>query len=600
MVASRSLEQSRQLNYNYGMGCSLKNLGLLAQYKGQYKESIERFTEATDYFEKAAKGGQEIPRMLSYIGNSYTYMGHLRLALHYQLKALDLANNFYPNINVDYLYNNIAVILSRTNRNPEVISFYLGQAERMAIQFKDYSMLAALNLNKGNNYLYARSFDSCDYYLRRAVIMGRASGDRSVAYAGLMNIGILWLEKQQPDSALIYLLRAEKGTSFLPLAARKLFAGTLGRAYLFNNKPQEARPLIQKQYQDALGTKDTVSLKNAYYNMFLLMNKLGQYQAASRFADDFITLNEKLSGQAIFESVNDREIQYRSAEKEKDIIEKELRIARQEQEIATKNKWLALIIGGIAALSLLAILLRNRYRSRQKLLQARLRDIEQSARIETLKATIEGETQERIRIARELHDGLGAMTSAARINLGLLTRELQGAAPAEILNNTTQLLDEISADLRFTAHNMMPRALMEKDLPQAISTFCEYVGRNKPFTIHVQVFGAFGTLPETYLLSAYRMVQELVHNAEKHAHASRILVQLSYRDGLLSLTVEDDGQGFDSRAVKLSKGLGLDSIRGRAESLGGILSIDSSPGNGTSVTIDIPTTDELAGAGAMA
>ncbi|WP_118974123.1 tetratricopeptide repeat-containing sensor histidine kinase [Taibaiella koreensis] len=586
-IASRNLEQSRILGYTYGAGWSLMDLGLLAQDKGQYPESIRLFNDAMELLQRTAKGPRETPRLLSYIGNAYNYMGNVQLGLHYQLKALDLAQNFYPDINVDYIYNNTAAIFSAMNRSPEVIRYYMDQAERLAIRFRNYPLLGAISLNKGNNYLAARAPDSCAYYLQRAVQLGRASGDLRVEYIALMNTGVLWLERDRPDSAIVYLQQARTGEQAIPLAARKLLAGSLGRAYLFNGRAQEADPLIREQYRDAVDTKDTVSLRDAYYNMFLLEDKLGRYREASRFAGDYIRLNEKLSGQAIYESVNEQEIQYRSAEKEKDLVGKQLKIARQEKLLATQNTWLTVIIGGIVTLLLLAAFAWHRYTSRQKLLRARLRDLEQTTQIETLKATIQGEEQERIRIARELHDGLGAMTSTARINLGLLKQ--QDAESAQVLQSTTRLLDEISADLRFTAHNMMPRALMEKDLPKAVATFCEYIGRNKPFTINVQTFGDFTLLPEYYLLSTYRIVQELVHNAEKHAGATAIFVQLSYRDALLSITVEDDGKGFDARTVTLRKGLGLDSIRGRAQSLGGDLVIDSAPGSGTSVTLDIQT-----------
>ncbi len=581
--------RSRALSFSYGLGKTRMYQGLFLNRMGNYDTAVGLLAAAMTEFDKTGQGKQEMPRLLSQTGNIYLNKGRYEEGLKFQLKALDIATRDYPDMNVDYIYSNVAAILAIIRRPPASIRHYLELAEQMAFRHRNFYLMSTLENNKGTSYAGTGQYDSSLLCFRRAVMFSRSSCRTDNECVALINIGDYFLKTGTPDSALQYLYQARDKVAFVPVAVREKLNTVLALAYMEMGWPQKARPLVLQSYQNALAKKDSVGLQNAYQDLSRLYGDLNDFKKGYGYAWDYILLNHKLESRETLDNINQLELDYRTAEKEKELMGKQLMIVRQEKSLAARNTWLAVFIGGIAGLCLLLLLFRSRYRSRQRLLQARLRDMEQIAQIENLKATIQGEAQERIRIARELHDGLGAMTSAARINLGLLTREEHGGTSAEILHTTTQLLDEISADLRFTAHNMMPQALMEKDLPKAVAAFCEYVGRNKPFTIAVQVLGSFQALPEAYLLSAYRMVQELVHNAEKHANAASILVQLSYRDRLLMITVEDDGKGFDMRATPQRKGMGLESIRSRVKGLGGTLSVDSTPGKGTAICIEIRT-----------
>jgi len=579
--------RSRALGFSYGLGKTRMYQALLLNRMSHYDTAIGLLAAAMTEFDRTVRGQEEMPRLLSQTGNIYLSKGAYEKGLKFQLKALDIAARDYPDRNVDYIYSNVAAILATIGRPPATIRHYLEQAEQMAFRYRNFYLMSTLENNKGTSYAQTGQYDSSLLCFRRAVMFSRSSCRIDNECVALINIGDYFLKTGAPDSALHYLYEAREKAAYLSMAARERLNISLALAYMEMGWPQKARPLVLQSYQNALDKKDSVALREAYRDLSRLYADLNDFKKGYQFAWDYIVLDHKLEGRATVDNINQLELDYRTAEKEKELISKRLMIARQEKALASRNTWLAIFIGGVAGLCLLLLLFRSRYRSRQKLLQARLHDMEQIAQIENLKATIQGEAQERIRIARELHDGLGAMTSAARINLGLLKH--QDAASAQVVQSTAQLLDEISADLRFTAHNMMPQALMEKDLPKAVATFCEYVGRNKPFTITLQTFGAFERLPQFYLLGIYRIIQELVHNAEKHAGASTILVQLSYTDDLLSVTVEDDGRGFDLGAVPSRKGLGLDSIRSRVKSLGGSLTVDTAPGKGTSVVIDIHT-----------
>lgn len=249
------------------------------------------------------------------------------------------------------------------------------------------------------------------------------------------------------------------------------------------------------------------------------------------------------------------------------------------------------MVGAAAILlGLTLLLLRIIQHNRKRILLQRIRNMEQEKEIEKLQATIAGEECERSRIARELHDGLSAMVAAAKMNLAVLGRESDAAMRSEVYQNTLDLLDEVGTELRLTAHNMMPTAIATHSLDEAIANFCNYAVKGKNINIDFQAYGDFGQLPDKYRLTVYRIIQELVNNVVKHAKASNALVQLMLQDGILSITVEDNGKGMNENPA--SEGMGMHSIRDRVKSLQGQISFNARSNKGTSVYIEFDLNEQ--------
>lgn len=194
-------------------------------------------------------------------------------------------------------------------------------------------------------------------------------------------------------------------------------------------------------------------------------------------------------------------------------------------------------------------------------------------------ALMEGQENERARVARELHDGLGGKLTGIKLNIENCAR----ANNDERLHQTAQQLTEAVADIRNLSHNLMPPSIRKYGLEEAIKDFIqnletpdtkmEYYASNMSALDHVNK-----------QLSVFRIVQELVNNAIKHARASRILLQTTIEDNLLLIDIEDDGIGFDPRTVE--RNMGLNNIETRVQFLNGTMQIDSQPGKGTAINIE--------------
>jgi signal transduction histidine kinase len=152
------------------------------------------------------------------------------------------------------------------------------------------------------------------------------------------------------------------------------------------------------------------------------------------------------------------------------------------------------------------------------------------------------------------------------------------------------MLDSSIKEMRRVAHNMMPEALIKFGLDTALKDFCNDINQTGALKVIYQSIGLENAeLDRITAITVYRIVQELINNTMKHAAAKTAIVQVSKSADRLSVTVEDDGKGFDVSILKSHGGMGWDNIRNRVEFLKGTLDVNSQPGTGTSVLIELNT-----------
>lgn len=158
---------------------------------------------------------------------------------------------------------------------------------------------------------------------------------------------------------------------------------------------------------------------------------------------------------------------------------------------------------------------------------------------------------------------------------------------AQAFERSIDMLDSSIKEMRRVAHNMMPEALVKFGLDAALKDFCNDINQSGALQVNYQSIGMDGAqIEQTTSITIYRIVQELLNNTMKHAAAKNTIVQVTKSENILSVTVEDDGKGFDKEILKASKGIGWDNIQNRVEFLKGRLDVHSQPGNGTSVNIE--------------
>jgi signal transduction histidine kinase/ligand-binding sensor domain-containing protein len=244
-----------------------------------------------------------------------------------------------------------------------------------------------------------------------------------------------------------------------------------------------------------------------------------------------------------------------------------------------QTTWFAALVGGVVV-----ALVWGAHRVRLRIVERHEREI--SALNERL---MKAQEQERIRIAGELHDGVMQQMLAVTMMLG--TTKRKAARDADIqasIEKIQQKVIQAGTDIRQLSHGLHPPLLQEAGLPGALRSYCEQFGMASNIAIDCALDETARDLSRGAALALFRITQEAIGNAVKHANAKHITVHLARVNGSIALTISDDGIGFDRNRLSTSGGLGLVMMRERAGQLNGTFDFDSAPGRGTRIRVVIP------------
>ena len=207
---------------------------------------------------------------------------------------------------------------------------------------------------------------------------------------------------------------------------------------------------------------------------------------------------------------------------------------------------------------------------------------------------IEAQEAERLRVARELHDGVNQLIASAKMRLRKVEDGVVSLNPAarEILARCSRLLVQALEENRRIAHNLRPSDLDEFGLAAASRNFCKELQSRTKLKVKYNIARIDQRLAPALELNLFRIMQEAVNNIEKHARAREVRLRIAFHGDSIVLKIQDDGRGFDSKRGKAGKGkwrgIGLTNMRERAEFLGGTCTVESAPKQGTTITVRVP------------
>jgi two-component system NarL family sensor kinase len=201
---------------------------------------------------------------------------------------------------------------------------------------------------------------------------------------------------------------------------------------------------------------------------------------------------------------------------------------------------------------------------------------------------LKGQEEERSRLAKDLHDGLGGLLSGVKFSLSNMKDNLVVTPDNMIVfERSLDMIDTSIKELRRVAHNMMPEMLTKFGLDEALKEYCNSINATKLVAVKYQSHGMTGRIDKSIEIIVYRIIQELLNNILKHAVATQAFVQLIKEGSRLNIVIEDNGKGFDINLPENNKGAGWVNIRSRVEYLKGQVEIHSEAGKGTLVNIEL-------------
>ena len=348
----------------------------------------------------------------------------------------------------------------------------------------------------------------------------------------------------------------------------------LGLVSEMQGKDAEALQRYRAALRYAIRGSDPAGAQKVYMRIAPLYRRLGQSDSAFAAMQQAYSLRDSVLGERSRAKLDELSALYETEQKER-------RIAEQSFALKQRNYLLA----GAGALLLVAAAGAVSYNRRQRL-RHRLRTerVLTQQREEATRAIIVAEEEERSRLGRELHDGVGQIISAAKMHLtGLNGGELPPAAHDRV-HTAIELVDNAASELRALSHGMAPEPLLGAGLAHAAQ---DMLRKMQTGTLRMEFHAdELPPLPHDTTVVLYRILQEATQNAIRHGAAKHIAVTLNRDADHLTVLIEDDGSGFDTAAT--SPGIGLANMRKRAEYLKGTLEIDSAPGRGTTLAVHVP------------
>ncbi|MBC5992667.1 sensor histidine kinase [Pontibacter cellulosilyticus] len=230
------------------------------------------------------------------------------------------------------------------------------------------------------------------------------------------------------------------------------------------------------------------------------------------------------------------------------------------------------------------------YQRRMLQHQVQLRELQEQKQRQVLDATLQAQEEERRRVARDLHDDVGASLALVKLNVHQLVAPLEDKTKGQSIKG---MLDDVIGNVRRISHSLMPVMLEKMGLPRALEAMKRSVPAESGTELEFTCNDNNRRITPKVELSLYRVVQELLNNTLKHAKASKITIELQFSEKELYLTYTDNGVGFDYEKLakseeKSSQGLGLMNLNARVNLLNGSFAYYSARNSGTKAEISVP------------
>ena len=576
----KALALSEEIDYKEGFMHALDQLGVMERNSSNYAEALVYHNRCLAVAESQQAEYWQLRSFIN-LGVVYRRIDEYETALQYFLRAFPLAEELKNEKEIASCLGNIGTLYLTLNKLDEAMDYFRKSLSK-AIKQNNNQGLSISYGSIGHVYEKRGILDSAQYCYERNLFYSMEWQDDNgiaISYNSMGNVAKKrgdWKKAlEHYQNALKINLRIGDRTYIAPNYAN------LGEIYLQLGETE----LAEKNFRQSLQIAQAAGLKRSIIealgglsNTLELQNRSEEALQASR---QQLALKDSVLNEENLRRIEFLKISFDTQQKEQTIAA--LQAKHQVEQLKNRQKQIAFLISaGLFFASLLFIAMYVRDSKQKRMItEQRLRQLEQEKQLIATQAVLDGETQERARLARDLHDGLGSMLTGVKLNLLEMKRgAILEYADVERFEKTLKLLDQSVNEMRRVAYHLMPDSLSRFGLKSAMSDFCSILP-----SVRFAYYGSESRLDSKIEVMIYRSIYELVNNALKHAKADKIMVQIMQEPDRIAFTVQDDGCGFDPSAV--TRGMGLQNIRTRVASYNGILNIDSKAGEGTEINVEL-------------
>ena len=573
---------------------ALSTMALIKQYESKLDEALQLNNESFE-LNKKLKNNKNIASNYYRFGNIYNSKGDFISATKYYLQCFEIAENEKMFSLEQKVYRKLSVINISQNKFNEALKYGIKATEIAQRTSTDENDEAENFLNLATCYKYLKQNDLAEANFKKAYQFFEKTNYPFKMADVLCEMAGVYVESDLIKSINISLKAQKIFDSINPESITSINnIGNLG-GRLFTLAKSDS--LIQKiDNKEIPSTKNKILLKAITYleKAVKFSKKQGITQAILFYGGELSDIqaykgdyenaynnlqNKFKYNDSLFSQKNKNAIAKLESEKEV------LQLNAENKQKSILNK---VLVGSTVGLLLVGFLSYRNFRNRQKLQQSKITELEKDKQLSAVDAMLKGQEDERNRIAKDLHDGLGGMLSGVKISfLNMKENLIMSAENVIVFEQSISQLDSTISELRKIAHNLMPEALVRFGLNDAVKDFCTSIMTATHINIIYESMGEARGLDNTANTYIYRIIQELINNAVKHGKPSQILVQLTTTPNKILITVEDDGRGIDLDKKAISKGIGLTNIEHRVNYFKGNVAFEPKKPQRTVVNIEL-------------
>ncbi len=579
---NEALSLSRKTGDHSQEAKSLSNIG-------ENYSSLGKYDSARAFFKTALVIAREhhLERLtgsiLNNTGNSFFFENKPAKAIAQYLEAV----NYYKadSLKLASLYINISSVFLEMQQLEKALE-YSQRSITYALTSSNNAIISGAYTNTGSILRSKKDTIASRVNYRLALQYARHITDLRIRMAAYHNMAITFNELKQPELAKKYadtsLLLATQLNNHYQISYSMNMKGMIE----FEQKHYTvAKQLFYTALNEAFLSKQYKAIRESYSNLARIEKETGNLSVAFGYLQKYADLKDSILNEDNAKLTTGLEAKYQFVASQQQISQLEREKKLQQVALTQKNTINYLLIAALFILLILLVLGYFIYKQKQLLQQKMILQMETDRQLTATNLILQGQEEERHRLARDLHDGLGGMLSGVKYAFQKTKSELAiHGASAESFDRPVEMLDSSIHELRRITHNMGPESLIKYGISAAINDYCTNINKSEAVRI---VFQPLRTVPvklDQYRSNiVFRIVQELINNILRHAEANTAIVQLSHENDLLSITVEDDGKGVEIQKLSQSKGMGWSNIRSRIDYLKGTLDIKSDRGKGTYV-----------------
>jgi two-component system NarL family sensor kinase len=524
---------SKEIGDKSGIAAAINNIAVALHQQGNYGQALNSYIEALKIFEEI-KEEKRAALALGNIGVIYYERKEFEKSLQYALRCLEIWEKLKVNVQIAIALNNVANNYSSLKQNDKAIQYY-EKALEAGKERPDPYRVSRIYHNLGMLFIDKKDFKKAESYLDLSIPMKETIKDKEGIVTGYYALGLLYSKTNRIDQAIAIYKKAE---------------------------------IMAKE----IGSRE--DLRWVYSGLREALYEQRKFVEAFHYSDLYDILRDTLFGEAEQRQIAEMQTKYDTEKKEKEnellLSQNKVHVLEIENQKTQRN--ILIIVFVFLLFTGFVVYTRFRLKARNKILEEKnLRNI----------AVIKGQEEEKIKLSKELHDGVGPLLSLIKLNASSIQTTEENK---KVLEDIKGLASEGMKEVRNISHALMPSVLEKSGLKAALDEFFAQVEQGSKIKLNF-IYNVNRELGQNVQLNLYRIVQEAINNSLRYANAKNISVEVKDVGQKTELSIKDDGSGFILENIK--EGNGLTNMRSRVDLINGELRIESGKGRGTLIIVKV-------------